>query len=302
MSSQTEQTLIEREEGRSLTAVFTAAHLVNDQDLLNYCNSLGILEGVQSLGKLGGNLHVGFSTLDHYNKALEDGQCTRLVDRAYTATLYGIPDHISQQEIITAVYKAANITVTVEKLPHKLRPEANSLNRRVTAPVSLNTLPDSLLIDTIEGYTLRSTVVVQGRAPICFRCKERGHYKSACPQNRKQPTTPADPDPAPALVIDLEAAAPTQPEERPAEETPLPAPKPEATQTWMTCKQKRAATRYLTNRGITMPATNTYSNPQEFGTQFRTLNPEATAEDSVRALALASNAHLPWLTTPEGGN
>ena len=184
-------TTLSRAQILDLTAVFTANALIRDQDLMSHCMALGVLDGIQSLGKYRGNKQARFAKPEQLETVVKAGQfttpvgtlvtVTRLSDTRHTATLYGLPEHISDQEVLEALaeYTLADLTITM--LPHRHLHGAYSLNRRITASTPLLKLPDSLLIPTIEGYTLRSTVVVQGRAPICFSCKQRGHYKSTCP-------------------------------------------------------------------------------------------------------------------------
>ena len=84
MSNQRDQTFLtremaeQREQLRKLTAVFTATALVSDKQLLAHCSELGLLDRVQSLGKLQGCLHVRFASLDQLEMAVKGGKFTRL--------------------------------------------------------------------------------------------------------------------------------------------------------------------------------------------------------------------------------
>ena len=84
MSIQSDNTFLTREMAeqrqqlQKLTAVFTATHSVSDKQLLTHCSELGVLDGVQSLGKLQGCLHVRFASLDQLETAVKGGKFTRL--------------------------------------------------------------------------------------------------------------------------------------------------------------------------------------------------------------------------------
>ena len=233
-SLQQVNTMPSRLEIRDLTAVFTANALVRDQDLMSHCATLGVLEGIQSLGKYRGNKQARFARPEQLETVVKAGKftteegtqvtVTRLRDNLHTATLYGLPEHISDQEVLEALASILKADYTIQMLPHRHLWGAYSLNRKITASIPLLKLPDSLLIPTLEGYTLRSTVVVQGRPPICFSCKQRGHYKSTCPSQ----TTPELEDTDNSIDMDLTPVitTPADPVPKP-DQLPLPDSSPD---------------------------------------------------------------------------